>query len=287
MSPEKSDESNPTIANTQQHGYPNVAQSFGLLGIMLLAAIAVSLTNYLLKFALPANITSRLTYALLEGAINYALTFYITVRIGQKEKARIEGIHFDWFKRGNIRSFDLLVLALLTLFFCFATEPVYQIIPSVDWLDKPIYEEFKKLIKPHILSFISVSVLPAIFEEALMRGIILDGLLKRYKPWKAIIISSLLFGLMHLNPLQFVAGLMAGLFLGWVYWKTKSLLACMIIHATNNAVGFFLALRFGFDATTVQLVGKIPYVTIAVVSTLLFISGIVWLSARWTNKKLD
>jgi membrane protease YdiL (CAAX protease family) len=47
---------------------------------------------------------------------------------------------------------------------------------------------------------------------------------------------------MHLNPIQFVAGMMAGLFLGCAYWKTISLLACMTIHATNNAVFFFTAL---------------------------------------------
>ena len=103
----------------------------------------------------------------------------------------------------------------------------------------------------------------------------------------AILISSLLFGLMHLNPIPFVAGIMAGLFLGWVYCKTRSLLACMTIHATNNAVSFFTALYFGLETTTNQLLGKTTYITIVTISTLLFISGVIWLSKLWINKKLS
>ncbi len=45
-----------------------------------------------------------------------------------------------------------------------------------------------------------------------MRGIILEGFLNNYKPATAIIISSIMFGAMHLNIFQFVNATIGGLF---------------------------------------------------------------------------
>ena len=90
------------------------------------------------------------------------------------------------------------------------------------------------------MSFFTMVVAAPIFEELIFRGIILDGLLKKYTPVKAILVSALLFGLVHLNPWQFVTGFILGIFSGWVYYHSRSLLACIIIHATANLTGFFM-----------------------------------------------
>lgn len=72
-------------------------------------------------------------------------------------------------------------------------------------------------------------------EEVLFRGIILRGLLSRWRPWAAILISALLFVLMHFNPAQAPVAFALGLALGWVYVRTRSLGLCMLGHALNNA----------------------------------------------------
>ncbi len=90
------------------------------------------------------------------------------------------------------------------------------------------------------LTFLTMVVAAPIFEELIFRGIILDGLLKRYKPLKSILVSAMLFGLVHLNPWQFVTGFIIGIFCGWVYYNTRSLLACILIHAAANVTGFFM-----------------------------------------------
>ena len=81
-------------------------------------------------------------------------------------------------------------------------------------------------------------------EEILFRGIILEGLLHRYKPNAAIVFSSLLFSLAHFNPWQGLVTFFAGLFLGWIYTRTRSLVPCMLIHFVNNAQGYL------FDITS-------------------------------------
>jgi membrane protease YdiL (CAAX protease family) len=56
------------------------------------------------------------------------------------------------------------------------------------------------------------------------RGIVLEGLLKKYSPIFAILFSAFLFAIAHLNPWQFVVGMVMGIFNGWIYFKVRNLL---------------------------------------------------------------
>lgn len=78
-------------------------------------------------------------------------------------------------------------------------------------------------------------IMAPIFEEIVFRGIIQKGLInKGTKPGVAIAISSIVFGLVHGNPWQFVGAVLLGSVLGFVYYKTKSLLLPILLHAFNN-----------------------------------------------------
>lgn len=74
-----------------------------------------------------------------------------------------------------------------------------------------------------------------IAEEFIFRGFVLKGLLGRYKPSTAILFSALLFGITHGNIPQFVNGTLIGLVLGFIYYQTHSLLACILLHCLVNA----------------------------------------------------
>ncbi|HET6541346.1 MAG TPA: CPBP family intramembrane glutamic endopeptidase, partial [Chryseolinea sp.] len=54
----------------------------------------------------------------------------------------------------------------------------------------------------------------------------------------SILISSALFGVVHLNPWQFISALIIGIFSGWVYYKTKNLTLSILIHFVNNLAAF-------------------------------------------------
>lgn len=75
-------------------------------------------------------------------------------------------------------------------------------------------------------------------EEIIFRGVILEGLAKKYDPTKALIFSALIFGLIHLQPLQVIAAFFAGLILGWIYLKTQSLWIVIALHVINNFAAF-------------------------------------------------
>lgn len=86
-----------------------------------------------------------------------------------------------------------------------------------------------------IISIVSTAIVPALCEEYLFRGAILTGLMP-YGRTLAIISSSFLFGLMHQNPMQLLYTTLMGIVLGYVYVKTKSIWACVMIHFANNLV---------------------------------------------------
>ncbi len=86
-----------------------------------------------------------------------------------------------------------------------------------------------------VLQFLTVAVVPGFCEEFLFRGIILPAC-RPFGRFRAILISALLFSLMHQNAEQIFYAFVAGILLGLVYERTGSLWACVVLHMLNNAV---------------------------------------------------
>lgn len=84
-----------------------------------------------------------------------------------------------------------------------------------------------------ILNFISIAIIPPFVEELLFRGLILDRLV-RFGRLRAIIISSLLFALMHQNPLQIFYTFIAGCVLGYLFLETGSVWSGIVVHFCIN-----------------------------------------------------
>lgn len=83
------------------------------------------------------------------------------------------------------------------------------------------------------------AVVPAICEEVAFRGYILSGLEAGHRRWTAIVLSAVLFGLLHvLMSLfqQLFNATLLGLVLGWMAIRTRSLFPGIVFHLTNNAL---------------------------------------------------
>lgn len=93
-----------------------------------------------------------------------------------------------------------------------------------------------------ILDFICVSIFAPFFEEWLCRGMVLRGLLhNNITPVWAIVISAAFFALIHMNPWQAIPAFLLGCAMGYVYYKTGSLLLTMLMHFTNNTFALILS----------------------------------------------
>jgi membrane protease YdiL (CAAX protease family) len=133
-------------------------------------------------------------------------------------------------------------------------------------------EEIMKLNMPHQLAelfngimkqplgYVAVGIMAPFAEEVAFRGAILRRLLSvlgNNKHWIAILISALLFGAIHANLAQFVHATLLGLLLGWMYYRTGSIIPGVVLHWVNNTVSYIASnLIPGIqDATLSQLAG--------------------------------
>jgi membrane protease YdiL (CAAX protease family) len=83
---------------------------------------------------------------------------------------------------------------------------------------------------------IYLSILPAVFEEWLFRGILQKNLATVISRRSAIAVSALIFGFMHVDPGQTVFAIGFGLFAGYAFDQTGSIWFGVLIHMVNNAV---------------------------------------------------
>jgi len=95
--------------------------------------------------------------------------------------------------------------------------------------------------------------LPAFGEEIAHRGLVMKGL-SSLGLMKALIISSILFGLMHLNVNQFFFATILGFLIGLTAVISKNIIPAMIIHFTNN----FLSVYFSFAVVNGWFGGNFP-----------------------------
>lgn len=94
------------------------------------------------------------------------------------------------------------------------------------------------------IAVLSTAVLPAILEEIVVRGIIMQPL-RRFGDKFAIVASALIFGIMHGNMVQIPYTVVAGLFLGYLAVATGSLWPSIILHFINNF--YSVALLAAYD----------------------------------------
>ncbi len=97
------------------------------------------------------------------------------------------------------------------------------------------------LLKEDLIGvLITVGIVAPIVEELLFRGVILDGLRLHYKLATAAVASSVLFGLVHWDPIVSPQTFLLGLFLCWLRVSTGSLMLCVISHSLFNVAPFIL-----------------------------------------------
>ncbi len=90
---------------------------------------------------------------------------------------------------------------------------------------------FKGMLSDKVGLAIMVVCLAPLLEEVLFRGIIQGGLTnKGVAPKKAIVISALVFGIVHANPWQFV-GVFIGVGIGISLFQTESIVIPILLHA--------------------------------------------------------
>jgi len=268
--------------NTQT-AYPNLKQSFGLLGFVIVFTILVSLGAVVLSVIISSIWGQPESRAFLSNSwtllVLYSLPFVLTLWYGATMKKRREGGYS--FSLKSIPPVYYLLLPVATLAIYFIIDPVVDLIPMPDFFKKMMED---LLDRHNVPTFLMLVVAAPVFEEFLCRGIILDGLLKHYSPNKAIIWSAVIFGVMHLNPWQFISAVALGLFMGWIYYQTRSLIGVMLIHAVANGFSFIMGMVVSEDVmTTRDWIGNDLFYAIVFLMCILVLAASVVVLNRKSN----
>ena len=101
-------------------------------------------------------------------------------------------------------------------------------------------EMIQSLIKSPVASLIQVCVFVPIIEEMLMRGVVLEGLKNTYGFLVALLVSAVLFALLHFNMVQTLSAFVCGVVLGLLYIKTSSIFCCMLVHCGYNLISYIV-----------------------------------------------
>jgi sodium transport system permease protein len=103
---------------------------------------------------------------------------------------------------------------------------------------KPFAEQISSA--PWISVVLLMALVPAFCEELAFRGFIFGGLVRERGKLRAVVLTAVMFGISHGVLQQSIAASLMGLLLGWITLRTGSILPCILIHFTNNALSVSL-----------------------------------------------
>lgn len=103
-----------------------------------------------------------------------------------------------------------------------------------------LFPEAEQSVNRGFWAIITSVLFVPIFEELFFRGLILESLLKRHRRLFSVVVSSVIFAIVHVNPAVMITAFVSGLVLGTIYLHTNSVFSTMILHSINNAIAYAL-----------------------------------------------
>jgi hypothetical protein len=261
---------------------PGIKGMFGFIGWFILGAILGGIVTLIMGLFM-----SQQALADYSMIVVYPLQFLpaMVYAANQSRKNMIFDAGYTLDNR-HFSPYSFALIILVTVVMTFASMFVFDLpnywnmqLTNRSSLLSQFYDMMMEVMKqmtggPFWSSFLVVAIFAPIFEEWLCRGMVLRGLLTKMKPVWAIVISALFFAVIHANPWQALNAFLIGLLMGYVYYKTGSLILTMIIHFVNNGTAVVLSNVESLKDYDywIDILGKQQY-------TLVFIASCVVLAA--------
>lgn len=121
-----------------------------------------------------------------------------------------------------------------------------------------------------VWTLVLVVIAAPIFEEILFRGRLYGLLRTKTSPLVSVMLSALLFGVLHLQPSVMAEGLLVGIVFSYAYLRTKSIVAPIILHMCNNALAYTLEVLSYGERPLLELIDNREYFLVIYVVSALF-----------------
>ena len=222
----------------QNRQYPGFRHAVLLTLMVFLFSVVVSIPLSMVGLAFGLNIGQHPVFVGLVNLVSFGVILSWGLKKTQTPPAEI--LPFT-----PVRGALLLPMLMTMLGLCILLSEVDNLFrrafPPPGWL----LEFFKNLTSAETVpweSFIVLVIVAPLTEELFFRGLILHGFLSRYSVPTSVLVSAVLFGLLHGNPWQFFSATFLGIVFGWWFLRTRSLLPCLVGHSCNNSFVLFNSL---------------------------------------------
>ena len=215
----------------EYNNYPKIKNALLLMvlfkGIILASVIVIILSSKVFTIDSNSPISDMLKMA--ATILGYVVVFKIGLTKSKRSFAKT-------FKFNKVPVLTWLIFSVTMIGFIILLPEMNNLVRLVLPIPQFFIDLLKRLTvsKNILLSIFIVTIIPPVFEEMFFRGLIVDGFRRNYSLSKTIFFSSLLFGLTHLNPWQFVSAFFLGLFFSWICIKTNSILLPILGHFLSN-----------------------------------------------------
>jgi membrane protease YdiL (CAAX protease family) len=247
---------------------PGIGKAVLLCGVFYGVSIVAALLDHTLKWmGIRADMAVALFFELLFA---WSVTLWIAMRLVNRSWKTLYGT-------GTFRKIYVVPLFLAGVGLSIVLAEAGTFIPMPNFAK----EFFLTLFAGNrLFVFLGICLLAPVMEELFFRGFVFRGLLQRYSPRKAMLVSALLFAVFHLNPWQAVVAFPIGVLNAWLLLRTGGLVAGMVVHCTVNFNSSFLlpALGglFGFSAQELIDLNHMPW-QIMLIGVACASVGLLWI----------
>ena len=203
------------------------------LGVLFIVLVRIGSFIYFIfhsLFDIPYNSIS----AGITGIIVQTVAFTVVIGVGLKDQHKTLA-SVCLFKKVNGKVwFASIILSIgLTFFYFYFIALFYSF--SYEWDTR-----FTRTGGNFYIRLIETAIIPAVAEELLFKGLVFTILKKYYTTITAVIITSLMFAVLHLSTIRFIPLFLCSCFSFWIYLRSGSLLLPIADHFINNLFSFVL-----------------------------------------------
>lgn len=199
-----------------------------------------------------------------------SLLIFIPLYFGDRKKS-IKNCEFVKYENYEILKWILVAVlgisAALSLNIIISYSGLAELSPGFEGVSEAIYGSSV------IIQILATVISAPLLEEFLVRGLIYKRMKRWSSPLLAAIISSALFGLIHMNLVQFVYAFILGFMIALVYEKFENIWAPILFHFAANAVSIAISnvpfFEEAFESDTVTLI-------LFIVTTLAMVALIIY-----------
>ena len=217
----------------------NTMSVFAIVILSVISAFTVGGIIMGISASSPENVNKLylyISFLIGQGVILIPPIYFLSI----KEEPIFESLRINIVSLKTIKN-TLIFSSGVLIVFDTMDRVIHKFIPPPEYII-----DLGEIMRPdstlgYIFLFLAVVIVAPIGEEIVFRGFLQKFLEKHWGDiTRAVLVTSLFFAMIHFNPFWTIQIYLLGVILGFLAWKTKSVIPSIVLHIVNNGSAFIL-----------------------------------------------